>query len=172
MLHNHFSTVQNSCHQSTAVSVQADASYIFSLLGFLPAGITQSPVLLLPPPPVLYCTSNSEKLWIQKDSRHSRILLLIQYMHIFLGGLQTCIFLGTTGKPKKPFTLSLQTNTISESWKGFKGFSPTLAIHYKNRNVTDNAQATHFTEVAATGFHLGTPPAGPPLLSSLSAFPK
>lgn len=31
-------------------------------LGFLPAGITQSPVLLLPPPPVLYCTPNSEQL--------------------------------------------------------------------------------------------------------------
>ena len=108
------------------------------LLGFLPAGITQSPVLLLPPPPVLYCTSNSEKLWIQKDSRRSRILLLIQYMQIFQGGWQTCIFLRTMGKPKKPFTLSLQTNTISESWKGFKGLSPTFAIHDRNRNAMSN----------------------------------
>lgn len=32
------------------------------LLGFLPARITQSTVLLLPPPPGLHRTSNSEKL--------------------------------------------------------------------------------------------------------------
>lgn len=149
VLHDHFRTAQHSLRRSTAACVRIDATYIFSsLLGFLPARITQSPVLLLPPPPVLHCTSNSEKLWIQKDSQHSRILLLIQHMHIFLSGRVADLhFLENNREAKEGF--SLQTNAISETWRAFKRLTPTFAIHSRSRNIKDTTRTTYIRNVAS-----------------------
>jgi hypothetical protein len=99
------------------------------LFGFLPVRITQSPVLLLPPPPpVQYCTSSSEKLWIKKDSWHSRILLLIQYTHTFLWVLPTCVTL----RMPEPFPLYPTEKYRSQRPGRAIGLSQICSILYGN----------------------------------------